>query len=516
MAAIAASHGGSAVTLLDPSPRLGGMVSGGLSHTDVGDAYAIGGLAGSFFKSVSVAYGGNGSVPQFDFEPHVAEGILRSMLSAAKVNIVTATPVASFDRVGTQLTAVHLMDGRTFPAAVFIDGTYEGDLARAAGVSYVWGREPVSQYNESWAGRKEPFSGPFDFRPIFPLDDQGQLLPLLTTRLSAPRGSGDALVQGYNYRLCATNNASNRLPFPPPTAYNASTWELGRRLAAITAPTFEKWVGLSPAYGSKHDMNNGCLISTDATGLQYAWPNASQSERAALAAQHKEYMLAFFHFLLTDPTLPAALRASTAEWGLCADEFASNGGWPEQLYVREASRVVGDRVLVQKDLWPATDFGLQSIGMGSYAADGHYSTRGPCEVAADNSSCAMIETEAQLAAAAAAGRLWTGGEGYVGVTNAAALYQIPYFALLPKRAEVTNMLVPLTPSASHVTFASLRVEPQFMILGQAAGTAAALAAARGVAVQDVPHADLHAALVAGGAVLCHQGAPQCNGTAGRA
>ena len=256
------------MTLLDPSPRLGGMISGGLSHTDVGDAYAIGGLARSFFLAVSAAYGGNASVPQFDFEPHVGEAILYAMLAEAGVAVVRAAPLVSVERTGAQLSAVRLVDGRTFAGAAFVDGTYDGDLVRAAGVSRTWGRESAAQYGESWAGRKDPFEGPFDFRPIFPLDAQGALLPLLTTRLSAPRGSGDALVQGYNYRLCATTNASNLLPFPPPAAYDAATWELGRRLAAVTAPTFEKWVGLSPAAGGdKHDMNNGCLISTDATGL---------------------------------------------------------------------------------------------------------------------------------------------------------------------------------------------------------------------------------------------------------
>ena len=231
-------------------------------------------------------------------------------------------------------------------------------------------------------------------------------------------------------------------------------------------------------------------------------------------------MLGFFHTLQTDPALPAALRASARSWGLCADEFESNKGWPEQVYVREASRLVGDRVFVQGDAWPPTDFKVGSIGMGSYAADGHYSTRGPCIRQApapghgrdvgEIGGCAMATSEEDLQAARANGTLFAGGEGYVGATNEPALYQIPYFALLPKRAEAQNLLCPLTPSASHVTFASLRVEPQFMVLGHAAGAAAAIAAAGGIAVQDVPAAQLHATLIAEGAVLCHEGAPACS------
>ena len=511
-AAAAAARGGASVTLVDPSPRLGGMVSGGLGYTDVGDAFAIGGLARAFFLAIRARYGiGNLSEPLYQFEPHVGEAALRALLAGAGVAVVRAAPgVAAVERAGAALAALTTADGQRFAADVFVDGTYEGDLARAAGVSRTFGREAAAVYGESWAGRRDPFMGPFDFRPFSPLDDAGELLPLLTTRLSAPKGSGDDRVQGYNYRLCVTTNASNRLPFPAPESYSAATWEAARRLAALTEPDFRRWVGPGPLpVGDKYDLNNGCLISTDATGLEWGWPNATVAQRAALAAAHKQYMLQFFHFLRTDPALPPALRNSTAAWGLCADEFIENGGWPEQVYVREAARIVGDRVLVQRDLWPATDFGVASIGMGSYAADGHYSTRGPCEVAADNSSCAMVETEAQLRAALAAGRLWTGGEGYVGDTNKPALYQLPFFALLPKRAEATNLLCPLTPSASHVTFASLRVEPQFMILGEAAGVAAAMAAERACAVQDVPLPLLHAALVGHGAVLCKEGAPAC-------
>ena len=268
-------------------------------------------------------------------------------------------------------------------------------------------------------------------------------------------------------------------------------------------------------------MNNGAFLSTDATGFDWGWPTSSPQRRSVLAAELREYMLGFFHALQTDPALPAALRASSRSWGLCADEFATNArwpGWPEQVYVREASRLVGDRVFVQGDAWPPTDFGLDSIGMGSYAADGHYSTRGPCIRQApprahgvgELGGCAMATSEEDLQAARANGTLFAGGEGYVGSTNQPALYQIPYFTLLPKRAEATNLLCPLTPSASHVTFASLRVEPQFMILGHAAGAAAAIAAAGGIAVQDVAAAQLHAALLAEGAVLCHEGAPACD------
>lgn len=501
-------------------------MAGGLGNTDKGLTDAIGGIAADFFREVGVTYGKvNASV--YAFEPHVAEATFARMLAAAGVSrtpcgaAVTAVTRAAGNAAA--LASFATDDGQSFGKAgdVFVDGTYEGDLVRAAGVSSTFGREARDAYGESWAGRREPFQSVFDWPEIDPLDSQGNLLPLLTTRLSAPLGSADERVQGYNFRLCATQNVSNLLPFPPPAAYNASTWELLRRLANITAPDFSHFVGLAPLPNSKFDMNNGAFLSTDATGFDWGWPTSSPQRRSVLAAELREYMLGFFYTLQTDPALPAALRASSRSWGLCADEFATNArwpGWPEQVYVREASRLVGDRVFVQGDAWPPTDFGLGSIGVGSYAADGHYSTRGPCIRQApprahgvgELGGCAMATSEEDLQAARANGTLFAGGEGYVGSTNQPALYQIPYFTLLPKRAEATNLLCPLTPSASHVTFASLRVEPQFMILGHAAGAAAAIAAAGGIAVQDVAAAQLHAALLAEGAVLCHEGAPACD------
>jgi hypothetical protein len=526
------------VVLADPSPRVGGMVSGGLCATDEGIPAAIGGVGLEFFRRVGKAYNRSATAPLFRFEPHVAEAVFLEMLLEANVKYVASGVVTQATVRDGQIASFATASGLEFsgPNAVFIDASYDGDLVRAAGVSYTWGREPGSLYNESWAGRVEPFSDTFDFHNISPLDDRGNLLPLLTNRLAAPLHSGDFLAQGYNFRLCVTQQADNRISFPAPRTYNASQWELLRRFVNITSPDFTRFAGPVPLYvAGKYDLNNGALVSTDATGLSWGYPNASTYEkRAAIADAHREYMLQFFYFLGNDPDIPAALRASTATWGLCKDEFTSNGGWPEQLYVRETIRVVGDRVLKQSDLWSEEEEKEEeeellpadgragkdsqsrqgrrvrvagrnnikdSIGLGSYPADGHYVTRGPCVVSADRTTCKMATTEDQLQAALRAGTLWTGGEGYPGATNAAVLYQIPYYTLLPKRAQAANLLVPVTPSASHVTFASLRVEPQFMILGHAAGVAAALAVSLGCAVQDVPIASLQSTLIQQGAVI---------------
>jgi len=500
------------------------MCSGGLGVTDQGDTFAIGGLAHEFFLRNARVYNSSAQDPLYKLEPHVAEQLFLQMLDEANVTRVPVGAISHVEFSGQRIVSLGFEDGSSFAVPeVIIDASYEAQVVVGASRALpdqppfmTFGREAASTYKESWGGRREPFGYPFDSRAISPLADDGSLLPLMTTRLSAPVGSGDAHVQGYNFRLCAVRKGENKnwvpMPDPTPGSYNASDWELLRRFAALPGITnVSQFVGCGQIPLGKLDCNNGCLVSTDVTGLSWSFPNANASVRAAITAAHKAYTIAFFYTLRTDPAIPATVRASAQDLGLCGDEFESNGNFPEQLYVREAARLVGDRVLVQSDLWPATDFGEASIGMGSYAADGHYSTRGPCvlQPAGAVHHCLMVTSEAELQAALANGTLGTGGEGYVGDVNTFALYQIPAWVLFPKRSGATNLLSPTAPSASHVTFASLRVEPQFMIMGHAAGDIAAMAAGAGGAVQDVPLPELHERLAAEGAVLCHDTFPHC-------
>ena len=302
VAAVAAarSPGSAAVTLVDPYARVGGMCSSGLGATDEGDPAAIGGYSKEFFLRVARVYNCSATEPQFHFEPHVAEAVFLDMLSSAGVKRVRTGPVANVSfGAALRVSTLTTVDGQVFIGDVFIDGSYTGDLAAAAGVTTTWGREARSAYNESWAGRREPFGVNFDSKQFTPLDAAGNLLPLMTTRLSAPLGSGDDRVQGYNYRLCVTQNRSNLLPFPPPANYNASTWEALRREAQanITSPDFTAFVSAVPVPNGKYDLNNGDFVSTDATGLSWPYPNASYEDRAAIDTAHREYMLEFFYFL---------------------------------------------------------------------------------------------------------------------------------------------------------------------------------------------------------------------------
>ena len=374
VAAVAAARLNATATVLlaDPSPRLGGMCSGGLTYTDKGDTFAIGGIAHEFFVRVARHYNASATEPQYAFEPHVAELTLAAMLTEAGVRRVACGFVDTVAKTGTTISSFTTTDVKTFTGAVFIDATYEGDLLARGAVSYAVGREAQSVYNESDAGRREPFSRPFDFRPVSPLGDDGALLPLITGPSVGAVGTGDALAQAYNFRLCAT--ATNFTPWPKPAGYNASDWELLRRVTQAFGPSegVHQLFGINAVPGGKFDLNNGALVSTDMVGGSWAYTNATYVERERIADAHVRYQQGLLWTLANDEAVPSRLRADVAALGLCRDEFISNAGWPEQLYVREARRLVGDAVMTQQDIDHQTNFRNRSIGMGSYPCDGHY------------------------------------------------------------------------------------------------------------------------------------------------
>jgi hypothetical protein len=310
-----------------------------------------------------------------------------------------------------------------------------------------------------------------------------------------------------------SKDPSNRIPFTQPPGYNSSLYALLRKYAAVAPPVLSSYLNnIQELPNGKYDMNNGGIISTDCPGCGWTWPTfTNPMDRQALWQAHYDYQAGFLWTLANDTAIPAAVRDAINEFGLCADEFGSSPipGWPEQLYVREARRLVGDVVFTQNDVEAHTDYNHSSIGLGSYAFDGHYSHRGPCIPHADGNGCDMWTSPTPPPSNAT---VWLGGEGYPGPQT--SLFQMPYSLLLPKRAELTNVLAVTTPSASHVAFCAVRMEPQFMILGHAAGNAAVLAVegtggSGPIAVQDVSVDTLHSMLAAQGAVLCHNNYPNC-------
>ena len=353
-----------------------------------------------------------------------------------------------------------------------------------AGVDFTWGREGVEQYGESLAGvRPKDRYHQFDF-PVAAYDKEGpdqQLLPEVQTEPRGEIGAADRKVQAYNFRMILTDNPDNRIPFAKPAGYDPYRFELAARwLQGFVshhgrAPRMDEILLPARIAGDrKWDFNNRGAFSTDYIGKSWEYPNASYARRAEIWKDHRRYTEELFYFLTTDPRVPRETQAEMARFGLAKDEFVDNGHWPYQLYVREARRMVGDYVVTQKDI--QTELTKPDvIGMGSYNSDSHNVQR-------------YVQPD---------GTAQNEGNMEVGVKP----YQIPYRVLLPKRAQAVNLLVPVCFSASHVSYSTLRMEPQYMIIGQAAGVAAKMAIESRKAVQEIDTAALTERLRALGAVF---------------
>lgn len=485
MTAYSAAREGLHVVLLEPGTHLGGMVTGGLSATDIGNPNVIGGYVRDFYQQAASHYGGTNLDRPEDWrsEPHIDEAIFRTMLKQAGVAVYFHERLRQSSGVemsGTTIRTIVTTDGRTWHARLFADCSYEGDVMAQAHVHYTWGRESAAQYGESLAGVVAHTTHHNFSWPVSAYDAQHHLLPEIEPGPLAPPGSGDKLVQSYNYRLILTNDPGNSLPFPRPAGYKRSQFALLQRYIG----SFPQHLGrpanindlflIVPIPNHKADFNNNGPFSTDYIGHSSRFPEAGYAERAAIAHAHILYTQSLLYYLSTDSAVSPALRAELNHWGLPKDEFADTAHWPNQLYIREGRRMIGAYVMRQSDLQTQRTK-PDSIGMGSYNSDSHNVER-----------VAMPDGTVQ-------------NEGNVEVP--VQPYEIPYRVITPKRNEVTNLLVPVCLSATHSAYSSVRMEPQYMIIGQAAGVAASLALHTHDIVQDVPIAALQKKLEQHGAIL---------------
>ena len=500
MAAVQVKKMGKSVIVVSPDTHLGGLSSGGLGFTDTGNKEVIGGLSREFYQRLyqhyqndsswrwqrRAEYGNKGQgTPAIDgtsrtmwiFEPHAAEQVFEDLVREHKLTIYRDEwldrSAGRIQKKGGAIRSFQTLSGKTYAGKMFIDATYEGDLMALAGVGYHVGREANSVYGETHNGVQ---AGVFHHGHFFkkdvspyrvPGDPKSGLLPEISPGKPGVNGTGDTKIQAYCFRMCLSNHPDNRVPFPKPDGYDPARYELAVRVFATGwREQFDKF---DPIPNRKTDTNNHGPFSTDYIGKNYDYPEATYERRRAIIQDHERYQKGLLYFLQNDPRVPSDVHEAMQQWGLPKDEFKDNKGWPHQLYIREARRMVGEFVMKENDALGKTTV-PNPIGMGSYALDAHNAQR-------------IVKADG-----------FVQNEGDIGV-HPDRPYSISYGAILPKESECRNLLVPVCVSSSHIAYGSIRMEPVFMILGQSAATAAVLAIEHNVSPQRLPYEKLRAVLL---------------------
>jgi hypothetical protein len=479
-AAVQAARHGHPTVLLEFGSHLGGMSSGGLGQTDIGNKAAIGGLAREFYLRVGKYYG---KAEAWTFEPHVAERVFFDLINEAKVPVYFESRLADVLKEGPRIREIRMEDGRRIRAKIFIDATYEGDLMARAGVSFTVGREADSKYNETLNGiRAQTSKHQFDVvvDPYNTPDDPASgLIPLVQDVPLGTPGAGDSSVQAYNFRLVLTKNPDNKRPIAAPANYDPQQFELmarylQARAASAKKPSLGELMHIQMMPNGKTDINNNGAVSTDFIGFDYEYPNGDYATRTRIWREHENYTRGLLYFLATDPRVPEDIRGEMQSWGLTRDEFIDTQGWPHQLYIREARRMVSDYVMTEhncRDSMVVPD----AIALAAYTMDSH--------------NCRRLVNN---------GKVENEGDVQVGGFPP---YQIAYRSIVPSQRECDNLLVPVCLSSTHIAYGSIRMEPVFMVLGHSAADAASLALEKGTAVQEVDIAALQKMLSAEKQVL---------------
>ncbi|UBM57817.1 FAD-dependent oxidoreductase [Marinilongibacter aquaticus] len=477
MTAVSAKSYGKSVLILEPYNHLGGLSSGGLGQTDIGHKDAITGLAREFYKKIGGHYGQD---ERWTFEPSVAKSIFQEYLDKYNIPVEYGQKLVAVDKKRGRIEGLTVENGerkrREFKAKMFVDCSYEGDLMARAGVGYVIGREDNREFNETWDGVHvlEHHQFPEGIDPYLSEGDStsGLLWGILSKKL-AELGSGDDLVQAYNFRLCLTDSVENRLPIERPANYDSTHYELLWRYIRKAQPKELNWalMHIQPMPNAKTDINNSGPFSTDMIGANYDYPEADYNEREAIIRAHKSYTLGFLYFLGHDPRVPKHLREEMLKYGLPKDEYVETDHFTPQLYVRETRRMRSGYVMTEHNCWGevVVDDG---IGMAAYAMDSHNTQR----LVIDG----MVKNEGDVQ------------KGW----NVIKPYPVSFRAIVPKKEEVENLIVPVCLSATHIAYGSIRMEPVFMVLGQSAGLIASMALDKKVAVQDLDVAKIQSELKA--------------------
>lgn len=515
-AAIQSSRLGKSVLVIEQTSRIGGLTTGGLGATDIGSKSSIGGISLEFYTNVKKHYDNPlnwkfqkaseysqarnkpGESAMWTFEPSAALQIYKQMLANEKVEIIYNERLNRKSGVKMKkghIVSITMESGKTFRAKVFMDATYEGDLMAAAGVSYTYGREANNVYGETLNGVQANQSFPMMngrlsqnakyhnfIEGVDPYikkgDPKSGLLPFIDPKGPGKDGEGDKKIQAYCYRMTLTDHPDNRIPFQKPTDYNELNYELlFRNYEAAKGPIekmyfygdpFVPWIN-TPMPNRKTDTNNQKGFSTDFIGQNYDYPEASYAEREKIVKAHRSYQQGLMWTLAYHPRIPQEVRNVVSQWGTCKDEYESHDSWQGQLYIREARRMISDYVMTQKNC-EGIEKAKDGICMAGYGMDSHHVQR------------------------------YVDKNGFVkneGNVEARGLkpYAVSYRSIVPAKKECQNLMVPVCLSATHIAFGSLRMEPVFMIIGQSAAVAAAIAIDKNISVQDVPYDELRRQLI---------------------
>jgi hypothetical protein len=478
IAAYTAQKLGKKAILIEPGRHLGGMSSGGLGYTDIGNKYAITGLARDFYRRIGQHYG---KFEQWTFEPHVAEDIFKQYVAQSNFQVLYETRLKTVKKQGARITEVAFENAVDRSAAavivrakVYIDCGYEGDLMAKAGVSYVVGREDNRDYNETINGvqlmQGHQFQDGID-PYIIPGKPESGLVWGVSRETLQPNGTGDKKVQAYNYRICLTSDKNNMVPITRPEGYDSTRYELAVRLlkANPDKKRLDDYFIWSRMPNSKTDINNRGGFSTDMIGMNYKYPDGTYEQRKQIIAEHERYTKGLLYFYGHDSRIPVELRNEMLKWGYPKDEYTDNGNWSPQLYIREARRMVGSYVMSQANC-EGKEVVKDGVGMAAYTMDSH--------------NCQRIVVNGQVKNE---GNVEVGGFGP---------YPIAYGSIVPKATECNNLFVPVCLSATHIAYGSIRMEPVFMVLAQSSATAAVHAIDGNKSIQSIDIAKLQQELKA--------------------
>ena len=516
LAAVAVRQGGRSVVVVEPSRWVGGMLGAGLKPTqDCPNIHATGGLTRQLLTTLGQpwieedgrkvrASRSNRELNPADIrqdflellQQHEVPVIYQHRVNRCEVDGTAIQAVvfdyAPFDPWGCPVAEPERAESLRVTARVFIDASYEGDLMAHAGVSYRVGREAASEFDEPFAGVQPPMEA----APIDPFVERGNpasgLLAWVEDDHGKPLGAADGYIQAYNYRYYTTNDPEHRIPLTPPPDYDASEFELVGRYVQHLSQEIDDPQALNarlrrifPGWMNAGEWNyhRDSLFTMAPVGISQQYAAGDYATKARVWKQHQDYLRGLHHFMSTDRRVPEAFRRQTAALGLDRRPHPETHGWPHQLYIRVARRLNGRYTIMAHDVYNRTTVD-DPIGLAQYGIDTYPARR--IWFRADDQIHVGIE-----------GKMFIGGSR--GPTNVP--YPVPYRAITPRADECCNLLVPVCFSASHLGYASARMEPVFMICGQSAGIAACRALEENVAVQQIDQAALRHALEQAGQVL---------------